>query len=89
VFTTLRDPKEVDRMLGRGHEAAQVGPSPRDLRQTVESLPRDHLKSDYAYYFVAPPSALNRPLVRAFRDWLFAVAEIEASPEASMALPAA
>jgi len=48
------------------------------------------LKSDYAYYFVAPPSALNRPLVRAFRDWLFAVAaEAEASPEEPMTLPAA
>ncbi|MFE0754066.1 transcriptional regulator GcvA [Inquilinus sp. NPDC058860] len=54
------------------------------------SLPIDHLKSDYAYYFVAPPNALNRPLVRAFRDWLFAVAaEAEASPEEPMALPAA
>jgi LysR family glycine cleavage system transcriptional activator len=47
------------------------------------------LKSDNAYYFVAPPAALNRPLVRAFRDWLLAVAEIEASPEAPMTLPAA
>ena len=47
------------------------------------------LKSDNAYYFVAPPAALNRPLVRAFRDWLLAIAEIEASPEAPMTLPAA
>ncbi|MGK9169887.1 transcriptional regulator GcvA [Inquilinus limosus] len=44
------------------------------------------LKSDNAYYFVAPPNALNRPLVRAFRDWLFAVAaEVEGAPEVAAA----
>jgi hypothetical protein len=41
VFTTLRDPNEVDRMLGRGSESAQLGPSGKDLRQTVDSLPSD------------------------------------------------
>jgi hypothetical protein len=37
VVTTLRDPKEVDRMLGRGTEAARVGPSGQDL----DRLPPD------------------------------------------------
>jgi hypothetical protein len=41
VLTTLRDPTEVDRILGRGPSAAQVGPSQRDVRQTVEGLPAD------------------------------------------------
>jgi hypothetical protein len=37
VVTTLRDPKEVDRLLGRGAEAARVGPS----RQDLDRLPAD------------------------------------------------
>jgi hypothetical protein len=37
VVTTLRDPKEVDRLLGRGSETAKVGPS----RQQVDGLPSD------------------------------------------------
>jgi LysR family glycine cleavage system transcriptional activator len=62
----------------------------RLVRPFELSLKSDRLKSDYAYYFVAPPTALSRPLVRAFRDWLFAMAaEAEASPEEPMALPAA
>lgn len=31
-----------------------------------------HLPGDYAYYLVAPPQNLQRPKVKAFRDWLFA-----------------
>jgi hypothetical protein len=37
VTTTLRDPKEVDRLLGRGSEARRVGPS----AQQVDTLPGD------------------------------------------------
>ena len=32
------------------------------------------LKAEMAYYIVCPPSALERPKVRAFRDWLLAEA---------------
>ena len=38
VLTTLRDPKEVDRMLGRGSEASRLGP---EARQQVDALPSD------------------------------------------------
>ena len=30
--------------------------------------------ADYAYYFVCPGHALDQPRIRAFRDWLFAMA---------------
>ena len=29
------------------------------------------LPSDYAYYFVCPEAAFDRPKVKAFREWLF------------------
>ncbi len=31
--------------------------------------------ADYAYYFVCPKDAVDRPRIRAFRDWLFGMAE--------------
>ena len=31
--------------------------------------------ADYAYHFVCPLDAVGRPRIRAFRDWLFAMAE--------------
>jgi LysR family glycine cleavage system transcriptional activator len=39
------------------------------------------LAGDAAYYFVAPRGALGKPLVRAFRDWLFAEAAASLSAE--------
>lgn len=49
----------------------------RDLRRGRLVKPFDLvLESDHAYWFVCPPRNLDRPKVRAFRDWLVdAVAE--------------
>jgi LysR family glycine cleavage system transcriptional activator len=47
------------------------------------------LKAEYAYYIVYPPRAIERPKVRAFRDWLLEEAARESAvPEASAAAEA-
>ena len=35
--------------------------------------------ADYAYYFVCPKDAVDHPRIRAFRDWLFTMAEAGAA----------
>lgn len=47
----------------------------------------DRRTADYAYYFVCRPDAIERPAVRAFRDWLMAVAAVDkAAPGKDQAL---
>ena len=39
------------------------------------------LPAEYAYYFVCPEQAAERPKIVAFRDWLFAEAGVQAAPK--------
>jgi LysR family transcriptional regulator, glycine cleavage system transcriptional activator len=40
----------------------------------VRPFPIPPVRSDYAFWFVCPESALERPAIRAFHDWVFAEA---------------
>ncbi|OFW47873.1 MAG: transcriptional regulator [Acidobacteria bacterium RIFCSPLOWO2_12_FULL_67_14b] len=55
--------------LGRSVLVADALAEGRLVRPFTVSLP-----AEYAYYVVVPPAALERPKVRAFRDWIVAEA---------------
>ncbi len=64
---------------GQGVALGDIHLLDRDLASGRLVQPFDlSLPSDYAYYIVYPPGALERPKVRAFRDFLLAEAAREA-----------